>query len=219
MEERAQRTSSVVDLDSYRSGDVAEGAIERIEQYWTDIKGDRLVPSRSELRPADLQSVLDRLFILERVARGQARFRVVGSTIVDRIGHDLRGMPLSALMEPRERGILKELLTSVMEEPATVRLTLDGGPGQVHGRVSGALTLLPLRSDLGDVTRIVGAMDLDGTPADPNQRLSIIDTTHRTLIGYADGGARPGGRTVVTRASAPATPVVRGHLRLVSQRD
>lgn len=205
-----------------------DSAIARIEAYWNELRAGRLVPSRSELDPRGLEGVLSHAFVLERVSKGLARLRIAGSHMGQFLGMEARGLPLSALFETASREPLADVLTAVFDEPAAVRLSVTSDAGFGRPELHGHMLLLPLRSDLGDITRVLGGVTLSGRIGRTPRRLRITGQSRRTLIGYAD---RPGETTGVSDkfiARSPVAPPVRqetkadssrGHLRLVVVND
>ncbi|MEQ9038463.1 MAG: PAS domain-containing protein [Silicimonas sp.] len=201
-------------------------ALARIESYWTGIRAGRLVPSRSEIDPRGLEGVLSHAFILERLTTGLARLRIAGSHMSELLGIEARGMPLSAVFAPASRQALAGALESVFDEPATVRFALTSETGFRRPDLTGGMVLLPLRSDLGDITRVLGGVSLAGTIGRVPRRLEITGQSRRSLTGYA---ARPGEKTARITGFAeprhdpqpepPADARRRGHLRLVVAND
>lgn len=184
-----------MDTDNEQSHDVkilsldrrARGAdkMDRIERYWEGIRGKRLVPSRCEIDPRGLDGVLGHAFILERIAGGLARFRIAGSHLTDITGLELRQMPLSALFLPGSREILSDALQAVFDEPAVVRLDIASPSGFGRGALVGELILLPLRSDLGDVDRVLGGLVFEGKIGRTPRRIEVVSQTRKSLTGYA----------------------------------
>lgn len=203
---------------------------DRIETYWNGIRGNRLVPSRCEVDPRGLEGVLGHAFILERITGGLARFRIAGSHLTDLTGLELRQMPLSALFLPGSREILSDALEAVFDEPATVRFQVTSPAGFGRGALRGELILLPLRSDLGDVDRVLGGLVFDGKIGRTPRRIEIESQTRKSLIGYAgpahsetEDRTKPVARRPVT-PSRPAESVKpprqsHRHLRLVVSND
>ena len=69
-----------------RRGAGTSQQLNKIEQYWNEVRGKRLVPSRCEIDPRGMQGVLGHTFILERIAGGLARFRIAGSHLNELTG-------------------------------------------------------------------------------------------------------------------------------------
>ena len=179
------------------------GVINRVEAYWNRARGGRLVPLRSEIAPAGLDTLLEHVFILERIADRLARFRVAGRAMTDLVGMEVRNMPLSAVFEPTARAGIAEAVGAMFAEPATARLDLAFETGFGRPALRGEMLLLPLRSDFGDITRALGAISLSGPVGRAPRRPGIAGCEMRSLTGYADFGpvaprARPGTPTAET---------------------
>ena len=170
--------------------------IDQIERYWNKVRANRLVPSRCEIDPRGLEGVLGHAFILERIAGGLARFRIAGSHLTDICGLELRQMPLSAIFMPGSREILSEALTSVFDDPAIVRMSITSPTGFGRPKLAGELILLPLRSDLGDIDRVLGGLVFEGQIGRTPRRIEIVGETRTSLTGYAGPASpdRTGGR-------------------------
>ena len=209
----------------------ASGKIDRIEGYWNKMRGKRLVPSRCEIDPRGLDGVLGHAFILERITGGLARFRIAGSQLTDLTGLELRQMPLSALFLPGSRDVLSNALEAVFDEPALVRMRITSPAGFGRDALQGELILLPLRSDLGDVDRVLGGLVMEGRIGRTPRRIEIESQARKSLTGFA--GPAHSDASVKDRRSEPHRvvfpqdtaeiyrnePVVRGHLRLVVSND
>jgi hypothetical protein len=198
-------------------------ALARIEAYWTEIRAGRLVPARSEIDPRGLEGVLGHAFILERLTTGLARLRIAGSHMTELLGMETRGLPLSTIFAAEARDTLSDALESVFDEPASVRFALKSEAGFGRKELTGGMVLLPLRSDLGDITRVLGGLSLNGPVGRTPRRLTITGQSRRSLVGYAE---RPGKSTGLSGRfdgdespkNSPA-PARRGHLRLVVAND
>lgn len=208
----------IVAMDRFDSGR-SLSPIRQAEAYWTALLGEDGVPMRSQIDPRGLENVLEYTFILERIAPGLARFRLAGSHLNKLAGMEVRGMPLTAFFEPDARDKVKTHLDQVFTTPAMAELGLvsKGKLGRAH--LQARMILLPLRSDLGDVSRVLGVMVSDGAIGATPRRFAISDQRVRPIselrqrpkptpqkaLGFAEdqsGFDRP----------AP-------HLRLVSSRD
>lgn len=181
---------TVVSLADFRE-QAQQGALGQVETYWEGLRNRRIMPSRSEVDPRGISGVLEHAFILERVARGIGRFRLAGMHLNDVMGMEVRGMPLTALILPESREAMNAALAAVFDEPAIVRLTLSSDTGLGRGPMDAKMILLPLRSDLGDVSRVLGCFVANGKIGRAPRRFAIAAESRQTLIGYGDVGAKP----------------------------
>ena len=180
----------VIELTSFRGAGVRP-VLAQIEGYWEQVRGQRLVPSRAEVDPRGLEGALGHVFILERIAKSLARFRIAGSHLTEQMGLEVRGMPLSAIFQPEAREVLSQAVQSVFDDPAIVRLELDAETGFGRREIRGDMILMPLRSDLGEVSRILGAVVMAGEIGRAPRRLGITGQSHRGLTGYSGDFATP----------------------------
>ncbi|MGR3511684.1 MAG: PAS domain-containing protein [Paracoccaceae bacterium] len=205
----------------------ASGKIDRVEKYWNTVRGNRLVPSRSEIDPRGLDGVLGHAFILERITGGLARFRIAGSHLTDLTGLELRQMPLSALFLPGSRDVLSEAMEAVFDEPAVIRMEIASPASIGREPLTGEMILLPLRSDLGDVDRVLGGIVLDGRVGRTPRRIEVLGQTRQTLTGYAgprftgDDAKTPPvtARRPSREAPRPTPQTGRDYLKLVVSND
>ncbi len=183
--------------------------LEEIRAYWEALRGGRVVPARSDVSARGIEQALPYTFILERVAPQMARFRIAGGFLTDLMGMDVRGMPISAFFLPRDRHTLGAGLEQVFERPslAEFEINADAGPGRSACRAR--MLILPLKSDLGDITRAIGGIVSDGPVRSAARRFSITDETIVPIqAGVAVTTDRRG--RAFTGGSAP-----RGFLRAV----
>ena len=124
-------------------------------RYWNELRAGRAAPYRSELDPRAISHLLESTFILEHPRAGAARFRLAGTKLCEQFGMELRGMSALALWHGDCRKRVKELLTEVVETPRIghVSCTVETRSNQ---QFEAEFLYLPLRSDLGEMTRIVG---------------------------------------------------------------
>ena len=202
MEHDRPEQSSLVSLEEHRLAR-RHPALVQVEGYWEALKGGRLVPDRAEVDPRGLAGALEHAFIVERIAPGLARFRVAGMHLSDLMGLEVRGMPISATFTPDGRPELSRALEAAFNEPARIRMFLKGEDGIGRPALLGEMALLPLRADAGEVSRALGCLVMEGRIGRQPRRLSVTGVEHKSLTGYADGGAMPQPRPAAESASAP----------------
>jgi len=187
--------------------------VTRMTAYWSALRKQGQIPRRSEVDPRGIESALEYAFVAEKVAPGLARFRIAGTHLTDLMGMEVRGMPLSALIAPEHRATLSEFLVEVFDAPAMARTDLQSENGIGKPGLAAQLLLLPLRSDLGDVSRILGCLVSKGPIGRAPRRFEI---TRSTVTRIESPAAAP---VPVPLERAPTPPVVhrseRPYLRLV----
>lgn len=176
-------SDKIVSLDEFRAQAMPR-LIRQVEGYWDGLRDGRLVPDRSVVDPRGLNGALSHTFLLERIAPGHGRVRIAGRHLSDLMGHEVRGLPVASLFEPEARTVVSDALAAVCDEPAVVEFDLLSPAGFGRSGLRGNAILLPLRSDLGDVSRILGCLVTEGPVGRTPRRLLVSGQRRRTLIGY-----------------------------------
>ncbi len=193
--------------------------IRQAEAYWTALLTGDGVPMRSQIDPRGLENILEYTFVLERIAPGLARFRLAGSHLNTLAGMEVRGMPLTAFFEPSARSQISDILEQVFACPAIAELGLvsPGKLGRTH--LQARMILLPLKSDLGDVSRILGVMVSDGSIGATPRRFAIPDSRVRAVSDIQS--LHKIAQQTQTEFAEDQTEFKRpgSHLRLVVSRD
>lgn len=123
------------------------------------------LPRRADIDPRGIAPLLHAAFVAERIAPGRARLRVAGRDMSGLMGMEVRGIPLSALFRPAAREPLASALVDLFDGPAALRLRLSAPRKLLHPRRQAAMLLLPLTSDLGDVSRLLGCLLIGASAA------------------------------------------------------
>ena len=159
-----------------------ERVLAAMRRYWESRRQGRAVPSRQDISPVGLHPALEFAFILERIAPGAARFRLAGRHLIDLMGMEVRGMPLCAVMQPGARGRLSDVLETVFQGPQIAEVTLLSPSAYGRGELTGTMLLLPLRSDLGDVTRALGCLVTEGSLGMAPRRFDLVSDRAEPVI-------------------------------------
>lgn len=179
--------------------------VAQVEAYWEALRGTRLMPKRSDIDPRGIEQALEYTFIVERIAPGIARLRIAGSHLSTLMGMEVRGMPLTALISPNYRRQLSDTLEEVFETPAMCELHLKAPADRTtRGALDARLLLLPLKSDLGDVSRILGCLVSQGDIGQAPRRFDIERSDLRAITTSAKTVERP----MVPPAAKPHMPPV-----------
>ncbi|WP_338548118.1 PAS domain-containing protein [Roseovarius phycicola] len=199
-------------VSTYRATELSE-----FEAYWTSMRRDGDVPLRTEIDPRGIESLLSNAFVAEKIAPGMARMRIAGTHLCDVMGLEVRGMPVSSLIEPEDRDRLADALVELFERPATLRLALSS---KRPGSLSGTMLLLPLRSDLGDISRALGCLVSQGAIGDTPRRFNITECTITPITPdvsapFVDVAEEADFSAEACRSDAPPLPSERPYLRLV----
>jgi hypothetical protein len=131
-----------------------------LKSYWERLRAGRIAPYRAEIDPRQFESALENMFIIERVGPDNMRIRLAGMKICEMMGMEVRGMQPGFLVEEADRVRFERLLSVVMSEPAVVELQLEA-PHRMSVYPA-TMLLMPLRSDFGEINRVLGCTSGDG---------------------------------------------------------
>ncbi len=190
-----------------------------LKSYWERLRAGRIAPYRAEIDPRQFEGALENMFIIERLAPDNMRIRLAGMKICEMMGMEVRGMQPGSLIDEVDRLRFERLLAVVMGEPAVVELQLEA-----RSRLGGyraSMLLMPLRSDFGEVNRVLGCTSGEGdrftaplaftirdvavTPIEPSQAAD----QRQALPGFAEepaGFAGPDGPKLVAIEGNPNAP-------------
>ena len=205
-----------------------------VRAYWEGLRQGHDLPRRDEIDPRGIAGALENTFLLERVAPGIARFRLAGMQLHDLMGMDVRGMPVSSLIEPQGRIRLAEALEGVFAGPGTLEVWLEGERGIGRPALEARMLLLPLTATRGDTGLALGCIALHGALGRAPRRFAIAGimgekienctAPHREAVrpaqdrrsvevpGMAETGA-------IFTPAFPRPPRAKPQLRLVHSRD
>ncbi len=190
----------VIDMSEKR-GMNRFGACSQVEAYWQSLRGSELVPNRSQIDPRGIEDALQNAFILEAIGGGHARVRIAGTHLCDLLGMEVRGMPISSFFKPSSRDAFARTVKSVLESPSVMRLTLRGESGWAQPPMEAKLIMMPLRSDLGEITRILGCLETLGSIGKTPRRFELLSADKHKLEKIAE-----------QQQLAPSSPVVESEL-------
>lgn len=180
MDNHRDKAQNVVSMSQYQP-ESGYAAISQVEAYWEALRGTRLMPKRSEIDPRGIETALEYAFILERIAPGIARLRVAGSHLTDLMGMEVRGMPLTTFFLPDDRRSVSNLLEEVFQGPGVSSLRLEAAGAAGRPPLEARMLLMPLKSDLGDVSRALGCLISKGDIGEVPRRFALHSQNLRSL--------------------------------------
>jgi hypothetical protein len=87
----------------------------RLLSYWEAKRGGRRMPSRADIDPTELRSLVHHVMLYDVVEPGSLyRIRLVGQAIVDFVGVNTTGKSATDTMPPEAARRMVEILTSVV---------------------------------------------------------------------------------------------------------
>ena len=198
--------------DRSRSSADMLAVLQVVRGYWEALRVAGGLPARGQIDPRGMADCLDKVFLIEQIAPGLARFRLAGMALNDLLGMDLRGMPLSSLFEPRAR--MGHELEQVFASPAIMEVWLEAERSVGRPALSGRMLLLPLAGVAGEPKLALGCLVTEGQLGRQPRRFAISGLVRELVTGS--------GLRIVPdpEAMEPAPPRSSGRaeLRLVSSR-
>jgi hypothetical protein len=199
MDKHSDSFQNVVEMTEFRT-ETGYSPIAQVEAYWDALRGMRLMPKRAEIDPRGIEAALEYTFVLERIAPGMARLRIAGSHLGDLMGMEVRGMPLTAFITPAGRRQMSDALEEVFQRPAVCELRMSAETSRDKPGMDARMLLLPMKSDLGDVSRILGCFVARGEIGRSPRRFDIIGSKIRPITPPVQTSAP-------VEAPAPKEPV------------
>lgn len=146
--------------------------------YWNDVRGERLAPTRFEIEPSRISSVLSETFILERNEDGTYPFRLAGTRVCEQFGRELRGTDFLSLVGSDYRLIARALGT-VTTAGAALLLEIEAESDDSR-TVQFEVVVMPLLHPSNEVTRYLGAI----SAIDPEPWLGVVPLERSWLIRH-----------------------------------
>ncbi len=144
-----------------------------VRAYWEGLRTGTDLPRRDGIDPRGISGALENTFLLERVAPGVARFRLAGMQLHDLMGMDVRGMPLTALIDPAGRSRVSEQLETVFAGPGSLEIWLEAERGLGRPALEARMLLLPLTGMRGTVDLALGCLAIHGAMGRAPRRFAI----------------------------------------------
>jgi hypothetical protein len=156
--------------------------LHRVRAYWDGLRGTDLIPRRRLIEPHGLRDALAHVFLIERIAPGQARFRLAGTHLTQVMGMEVRGMPLSAILVPASRDGARALIEAVFAGPSVVELALESDRGLGRPALQGRMILLPVGDDDENCDRALGCLVTEGDIGRGPRRFAITRQRTETVL-------------------------------------
>lgn len=170
-----------------------------------------------------MADVLPSVFVGESIGKGLMLLRIAGSDLSEIAGVEARGLPLSVLMRPHSREILRRTLERVLVEPMIAEISLKAEARFGQPPIKAQLLLLPLMAADGRRRLVLGCLATSAKTAPANSRFEIIGLEEEALSLPAEAPlvAEPAAprlvqpSRVLPRPSSHSKRARHSHLRLV----
>jgi len=128
----------------------------RFLSIWQEHRGDRVMPSRSQITPRDLKDFLRNIILVQRESEGERhyRWRLIGTSVTDIVGHNT-GKLFEESVPPAHLSRWNEVCDMILESKQPWRFL-----GRVHiqGReyLDAEHLYVPLANDNGEPSFVMG---------------------------------------------------------------
>ncbi len=205
-------TCEIVDIQPFMEAQHS-ALFQQVQSYWLGMCQGTEPPIRSQIDPRNIEDALEYAFVGERIAQGLVRIRIAGMHLSDLLGMETRGMPMTGFFTPHARRMLSEHLEECFSTPAVVEMRLSAERSIGKPALDARILLLPLRDDLGDVTRVLGVFKAEGHIGRAPRRFNIHGVTSRRIVDLVRGQNSTPPDTAVSRLISTSHPVPRSHAR------
>ena len=181
MDNAPHNAQNVISMSNYQP-ETGFPALAQVEAYWNALRGNRLVPKRSDVDPRGIDTALENAFVLERITTGIARLRVAGTHLTSLMGMEVRGMPVTTFFAAGDRRRVSDAMEEMFQTPATLSLQMVGPGDPSRPTIEARMLLLPLKSDLGDVSRALGCLVTKGEIGLAPRRFELVSLQSTPLV-------------------------------------
>jgi hypothetical protein len=122
--------------------------------YWFSKRGNRVMPSRSDINPVEIPVLLPFLSLVDKV-EGQFRYRLVGTAVAQQFGHEMTGRPVGFYVTPAEHALAQRRVYERIfstAQPVFVTGEYRTKLGAIH---SVSRLMLPLSDDGEKVNMVI----------------------------------------------------------------
>ncbi len=131
--------------------------IQTLRSHWDSLRTNGELPLRADINPRQIPDVLDSLFIFERLNPQDVRVRIAGLNLCEMMGMEVRGQSPVSFFDSSTRRRFAAVVADVLDRATVAQLGLDT-VDKMGNEARADMILLPLRSDFGDVNRVIGCV-------------------------------------------------------------
>ncbi|MEQ1890080.1 MAG: PAS domain-containing protein [Alphaproteobacteria bacterium] len=154
-------------------------------EYWSRVRGGKIVPGRSDIRPADILPLLPYLIILEYHPDGTLIHRLVGTACVERLGADYTGVNLFDQVAAHNLRHAAQNFNVLRCNPCGMIVHKKIQPEKRTPFVAQIL-YLPLRDRSGEISQLIGSVSALGMR---DGAAGSADINHPAPAQFLDIGA------------------------------
>ncbi len=127
--------------------------------YWSRLRKGRDVPDQTEIDPRAIKRMLSHVFILEATDPARPIYRLAGTSLCDRFGHELKGTNYLTHWEGQSRGALTALLRQALITKQPVCISSIGSSADC-GMVEMETVMAPVTFGDAAPTRFIGMVQV-----------------------------------------------------------
>jgi len=165
--------------------------VQEVRAYWEAMRQGGRLPRRDDINPRGMASALEQVFLVEQVAPNHGRLRLAGMAISDLLGMDVRGMPITALLEPVARARLSDALGGLFRGEHILDLWLEAERGIGRPPLMARMLLLPMIGSHGEPDLALGCFCTKGEIGRAPRRFGISRILREPLPASATEGFSP----------------------------
>lgn len=156
--------------------------LQDVRAYWEAMRLQGRLPRRDDINPRGMASALEQVFLVEQIAPNHGRMRLAGMGLNDLLGMDVRGMPVTALLEPIARARLSEALGGLFRGEHILDLWLEAERGIGRPHLTARMVLLPLIGSHGEPDLALGCLCSKGVIGRAPRRFAITRMLREPLV-------------------------------------
>ncbi|MGP1253670.1 MAG: PAS domain-containing protein [Kiloniellales bacterium] len=134
-----------------------EEVLSDIYRYWRDRRGQRPMPARADIDPADIPRLLPYLLLTDLLDGGRYRFRLVGTEVERSFGAPMTGRTLEELMSGDYLEFMRSLYRKVVAEKRPIYSTSRYSGADGDSPLFTKRVMMPLSTDGQNVDMVISA--------------------------------------------------------------
>ncbi len=170
------------------SDQVHNPALRPLSEFWETVRGDRLMPSASDIDPSQIAYILKDVAILDVIDATNIQYRLAGTAIAERMGEDPTGNNLIEMTAPETRTVVSQILQTIVSQPAGAIAVYENVYSTGKRAVVESL-YLPLQKSEGQSDRIVSVHSRERTVTYEDEQARSIVAAKILDLTWIDIGA------------------------------
>jgi hypothetical protein len=166
--------------------ETADPSLKRLYGYWTERRGARPYPSRHDIDPLDFAYALGRVSLIDVLERPRRfRYRLVSTTLTERLGYEMTGKFLDEVPEAEMRDYSERFYVAALERRAPLYFrddTMLDGRRWRHEGLALPLSADGLRVDMLMIYREAEAPVPPDPVSTPVPDLEFLDQVDEPLL-------------------------------------